>query len=69
MRAELGGKKEDTETVGGSGEETGKKKETRRHTNDDREGGRGFVASDCKSEGLSKESVAREAPSANSGHA
>ncbi|KAJ1115274.1 hypothetical protein NDU88_003500 [Pleurodeles waltl] len=65
MRTFLWHEKKDTAMDGGAGEETGEEKETRRHTNDD-EGG-GFVAADCKSEGLSKEYVAWEEPSANSG--
>ncbi|KAJ1154263.1 hypothetical protein NDU88_007017 [Pleurodeles waltl] len=69
MRAFLGCEKEDTATDEGAGEETGEEKKTRRHTNNDRGGREGFVTADCKSESLSKESMAREVPSANSGHA
>ncbi|KAJ1204158.1 hypothetical protein NDU88_007939 [Pleurodeles waltl] len=68
LRSFLGREKEDTAMDEGVGGETGEVKETRRNTDDDR-GGRGFVAADCKSKGLSKESVAWEAPSANSGQA
>ncbi|KAJ1100753.1 hypothetical protein NDU88_005833 [Pleurodeles waltl] len=68
MRAFLGREKEDTRMDDGSSGVSGKEKETRRTTNDD-QGRGGFVATDCQSGGLSKESVAREAPSANSSHA
>ncbi|KAJ1125104.1 hypothetical protein NDU88_003542 [Pleurodeles waltl] len=68
MCAFLGREKGDTVMDGGVGGEPDEEKETRRTTDDDR--GRGsFVATDCKSEGLFKESVMQEESSANSGHA
>ncbi|KAJ1128515.1 hypothetical protein NDU88_006893 [Pleurodeles waltl] len=68
MHGRLGVKKEDTATGRRDGYETSEENKTRRRTNDAREG-RGIVAADYTSKGLTKESVAQEAPSASSGHA
>ncbi|KAJ1133227.1 hypothetical protein NDU88_011524 [Pleurodeles waltl] len=68
LHAFLGCEKEDTGMDGGGGGESGEEKESRR-TTDGYRGRGGFVETDCRSEGLSKESAARGPPSANSSHA
>ncbi|KAJ1092268.1 hypothetical protein NDU88_005379 [Pleurodeles waltl] len=66
MRAVHGDKKEDTER---SGERREVDEKDTRGTRDGDQGDGGFAETNCRSIGLPQESVVREVPSANSGHA